>query len=263
MSRRNGGGSGNVEGMKASVACGFAIALGSRVAFAQAPEDPSAGGLAPPPAIQPEPEAPPPTPTERDLNAAEREDSGRGLSFLWVDAEAGYELLGLRTFHDGGLVDGALVPSTQHGPVFGGALGARLIALTLGARFRFARFAESSLWSLLLEAGYHVPLGSLEPYVTLGGGYVSLGGFEVGSELRPFAGDLSVRGFDLRGSAGVDYYFGSSLSVGANLSGDLLFLSRPRLKGVPSSDPALAEYAEDGSSVGGATALTLLVGLHF
>lgn len=251
--------------MKISVAWfGLAAGLASNVVFAQAPgEDPSAGGLAPPPAIDPEPEVLPPTPTERDLKTAELEDSGRGLSFVWVNAEAGYELLGLRTFHDGGLVDGALVKSTQHGPVFGGAIGARLVSLSLGARFRFAHFADCSLWSLNLEGGYHIPLGRLEPYFTFGGGYTSIGAFESGRAPAELTGDLAVHGFNLRGAAGLDYFFGSALSVGANLSGDLLFLTRSSVQGLAPGDAALAFYAEDGSSIGGALALTAVVGLHF
>ena len=75
---------------------------------------------------------------------------------------------------------------------------------------------------------------------------------------------ISVRGFGLRGSAGLDYFVGESVSVGANLSGDLLFLSRPAVDGVQSSAAAPAQvYAEDGSSIGGATALMAVIGLHF
>lgn len=249
--------------MKTSPAClGLAVALGSRLVVAQPNDDLSAGGLAPPPAIDPEPEVVVPTETERDLSRAEEEDSGRGLSFFWVDAEAGYEFLGLRTFRDGGLVDGALVKSTQHGPVFGAALGARLIAFTVGARFRYAHFQESSRWSLNLEGGYRLPLGRLEPYFTLGGGYTSLNAFEIERSFVALKRDLRVHGFNLRGSAGVDYFFGSALSLGANLSGDLLFLTRPAVE-VSAGEASLSRYLEDGSSIGASTDLTIVVGLHF
>lgn len=240
--------------------------LSSGAVLAQ--EDPglSSGGLAPPPAIEPEPAQAPPSATERQLERADREDAGRGLSFVFVNADVGYELLGLQTFSGDGIVDGAAVETTHDGLAFGGAIGVRLIAFTIGARFRLATFDRAQLWTLHAEGGFRIPIGRLEPYFTFGGGYASLGSFETGNVLAESgvsASDISVRGFGLRGSAGLDYYVGSSVSVGVNLSGDLLFLSRPAVRVAAPSGGAAAVYAEDGSSIGGATALMAVVGLHF
>lgn len=239
-----------------------AVACLSGVARAQTAPDLSSGGLAPPPAIEPEPAETSPSATERELERAEREDAGRGLSFVWLNGDVGYQVLGLRTFHDGDLVDGTVVPSTAHGLSVGGGLGVRLIFLTVGARFRFGTFERYQAWSLGAEGSFRIPLGDLEPYFSLGGGYVSVGGFE---RLEPLsaagltASDLAIRGFYVRGGAGIDYFLGRSFSVGANLSGDLLFLSRPALGGT--NDGGL--YSSDGSSVGGAATLMATAGLHF
>jgi hypothetical protein len=259
--------SANVKRMKADVgSLVLALTLGSRAAVAQENQDLSSGGLAPPPSLSTEPTTTEPTVTEQQLERADREDAGRGLSFCWVNGEVGYELLGLHTFHDGDLVDGEIVDSSQNGLAFGGALGVRLIFITIGARFRLATFEKSTLWTLNAEGGFRIPIGRLEPYFTFGGGYVSLGSFDTGRAFDDAGGsssDLSIHGFNLRGSAGLDYFVGRSLSLGANLSGDLLFLSRGRVSGLDANATDLAVYAEDGSSVGGATALMAVVGLHF
>jgi hypothetical protein len=257
-----------------SLAFAFALALASRSASAQ--QQPasgmSAGGLAPPPAVEAAPVEAPPTATEQELARADREDSGRGLQFVWLNAEAGLQHLGLHTFHENKLVDSDAVKSTQTGPVFGAGAGVRLIFLTAGARFRFASFSAFQLWTLNAEFGLRIPLGALEPYFTFGGGYASLGAFDGSSALSEAGidkGGLSAHGFDLRGGAGFDYYLGKTLSVGANLSGDLLFLSRAKQASTETPAPGsqaervAAVYAEKGTGIGGALSLTALIGLHF
>lgn len=256
-----------------SLAFAFAFGLASRSASAQqAPSGMSAGGLAPPPAVEAAPVEAAPTATEQELARADREDSGRGLEFVWLNAEAGLEHLGLQTFHAKQLVDSDVVKSTQTGPLFGAGAGVRLIFLTAGARFRFASFSAFQLWTLNAEFGFRVPLGALEPYFTFGGGYASLGSFDGGSALTDAGvakGGLSARGFNLRGGAGFDYYLGKTLSIGANLSGDLLFLSRGKV--TTAATPAAGSqaeqlarvYSQDGTSIGGALALAALIGLHF
>lgn len=258
-----------------SLAPAFAVALASISALAQPAPGLSSGGLAPPPAVESAPVEAAPSATEQELARADREDSGRGLEFVWLNAEAGVEHLGLQTFHANQLVDADLVESTQTGAVFGAGAGVRLIFLTAGARFRLASFSAWQLWTLNAEFGLRIPLGALEPYFTFGGGYASLGSFDSGSlgttlsEAGIAKSDLSARGFNLRGGAGFDYYLGHTLSIGANLSGDLLFLSRSKV--TTSTTPApgsqaqrlAAVYAQDGTSIGGALALTALLGLHF
>ncbi|HEV8244943.1 MAG TPA: hypothetical protein VGP93_04215, partial [Polyangiaceae bacterium] len=162
----------------------------------------------------------------------------------------GVEHLGLQTFHANNLVDAGTVSTAQTGLVYGGGLGLRLVFLTLGARFRLASFADYQLWTLNAEAGFRIPLGSIEPYFTFGGGYASLGSLDTAS--------VAVKGFDLRGGFGLDVYLTEMFSLGGNLSGDLLFLTRPE---VQSSTTAV--YAKDGSSIGAGVTLTLVVGLHF
>jgi hypothetical protein len=233
------------------------------------------GGLTPPPAapgVDPLASAPPSTATEQELESADRRDTGRGLEFVWLNAEIGFEHLGLETFKAKSLVDAQGVSTTQTGPVYGAGLGVRLVFLTLGARFRYGSFSDWQLWTLNGELGLHIPLGMIEPYLTLGGGYASLGSFDTNN----LSGDLNganvrVRGFDVRGGVGLDLYLSNLFSVGANLTGEVLALTRPsvdpqklKLDSSTNSQQATAKvYAADGSSIGSGVTLTAVAGLHF
>lgn len=235
-------------------------------AFAQDSTTMNSGGLAPPPAVEPAPETAAPTATEQELTRADKEDSGRGLEFVWLNAEAGFQHLGLETFHANKLVDAQIVQSTQSGLLLGAGAGVRLIFLTAGARFRLGSFSAWQLWTLDAELGLRIPLGAVEPYFTFAGGYARMGSFDASSAFS--TSDLNVRGFNLRGAFGVDYYLARSFSLGANLSGDVLFLSRAKITRQPTSNDPQAQaaaqvYGQDGTSVGAGFAVTAVAGLHF
>lgn len=233
----------------------------------------SAGGLAPPPTSQ-ENQSSSEVQTEQELNKSEQEDSGRGLEFFYLNGEIGMEHLGLQTFKANNLVDANVVKSTQTGLMYGGGLGFRLVFLTLGARFRMGNFSDWQLWTLDGEVGLHIPLGNLEPYFTLAGGYASLGSFSagnLGSDLN--SAGVSITGYNIRAGAGLDFYITPMFSVGANLTGEMLGLTRPgvdpaKLKASAGStnntkQAAADVYKADGSSVGAAVSLTGVIGLHF
>lgn len=238
-----------------------------------------AGGLAPPGAASPAPGSgydPNPAPTEQTLREADEKDSGRGLQFVWLNGEGGFEIVGLQTLHANHLVDANIVDSRQSGPMFGAGLGARLIFLTLGARFRIGTLSTAQLWTLGAEAGLHIPIGIVEPHFNVGAGYASLGAFNPNDSTLDLKGaGVNIHGWYGRVGFGIDVYVTPVVSVGANMSGDVLFLTRPgvdatKLAGTtpPADQTASAQaaselYQADGSSVGAAAALTGVVGLHF
>jgi len=221
-----------------------------------------AGGLKPPEAVVSDPNPTPATKTEAELDLADKEDSGRGLEFAWLNVELGPQYVGLQALKSDHLVDGTLAESKGFGMMYGAGLGARLLAFTLGARFRFGNFSDWQLWTLGAEGGMHIPIGRIEPYFTFGAGYASLGGFKADglSPLKP-----SAHGFNLRGSAGLDVYLSNTFSIGGNLSGDLLFLSRSASGSVSTTDPLPSEaavYLQDGSGIGAGATPSLVLGLH-
>ena len=221
--------------------------------------DLEAGGLQPP-SSQPEPEPQPADATEHELAAADREDSGRGLEFLWLLGEVGFQHLGLQTFEANELVDAGLVATTQSGPVYGGAVGLRLVFLTVGARFRYGAFPDWALWTLDAELGLRIPLGSIEPYFTFAGGYASVGAVDAGPIVQNDSVDIT--GWNLRGGGGLDWYLSEAFSLGANVTGDVLFLTRAAVTGAPAAGTADV-YAADGSSIGAGVTVTAVAGLHF
>lgn len=252
-----------------SLLAASALFCGTVPAWAQQPAAPQSnlesGGLRPPEALD---DAPPAAPNEsaaspeKELEKADKEDSGRGLEWVWLNAEIGSEHLGLQTFKGDQLVDSQLVKTTQTGLVYGAGAGLRLLVFTVGARFRLASFSDWQLWTLGLEGGFHIPLGDLEPYFMVGAGYASLGSF---STKAPASSQADVKGFNARLGAGLDYYLSNTFSLGANLSGDVLFLSRSKVAQASTSTSGneATVYAKDGSSIGAGATLTAVVGLHF
>ncbi|MCA9644663.1 MAG: hypothetical protein H6718_22970 [Polyangiaceae bacterium] len=208
--------------------------------------------------------------TEADLEKSEKEDSGRGLEFIYLNVEAGYAHIGLQTFKANDIVDAGTQKTTDSGYVLGAGLGLRLVFITIGPRFRLNKFSEYDMWTLNAELGIHIPLGNFEPYFTFGGGYASIGGFSsdnIGSQIN--SSDVQITGYDVRAGAGFDLYLSPSFSIGANLTGELLGLTRPGATlntsaSAGSSQEAQAKVLEaDGSSVGTSVALTGVLGLHF
>jgi hypothetical protein len=245
-----------------------ALFLAPGLARAQQPEAPQtnleAGGLRPPDAVdptQPDPNQTPEQTPEKALAEADKEDAGRGLEWVWLNAEVGGEHLGLHTIKADDLVDGEMAKTTQTGLVFGAGAGLRLLFFTVGARFRWLLPGGDGgwrLWTLGAEGGLRIPMGRLEPYVMLGAGYASLGSF---SNNLLDDRKVSAKGFNARLGAGLDYYLSNTFSVGANLSGDLLVLSRSAVDGTQDSEAMV--YAKDGSGIGAGVTLTAVVGLHF
>ena len=232
----------------------------------QAPSNLQAGGLRPPEAVD---TTPPASETqgeaevERELERADQEDAGKGLSFVWLNGEIGYELLALQALSGSELVDGELVEEQQSGLAYGAGLGVRIFVLTLGARFRYASTQDARRWSLNAEGGLRIPLGKLEVFAVAGGGYTSLGGFSSDGTASVDLSDMRISGFDLRVGGGLDYFVSSTFSLGASVNGEVTFLSRSALdvSGMPEGDQAV--YASDESGIGAGVTALAVAGLHF
>jgi hypothetical protein len=233
------------------------------------------GGLAPPPTMNGDPNQPQPgyqTETERQLTEAEKEDAGRGLEWIYFNVEGGYEYLGLQTFKSDGLTYADTVGTSAGGPMIGAGAGIRLIFITLGGRARLGMFDQWNVATINAELGIHIPIGDVEPYFTFGGGYAFLGAMDAGN----WGGDASIRGWDARAGFGLDYYVTPTFSIGGNLTGEALFLSRPGVdlsaaatgSGSTGQDPQLDAASQkvaeaDGSSIGAAFTGSAVLGLHF
>lgn len=243
------------------------------------PYDPSmkAGGLAPPPPMDPtisQPAPKPPDSTEQSLDEAKREDSKRGLSFFWLNAEGGFEYVDLQLFNiDEKNFTAGFLQTKAQGPVVGAGVGAQLLFLTLGARGRLGFFEEWQLFSVGGEIGFRIPIARLEPHIEIGGGYEAIGNAQ--SAIAGVPDAISIRGFYVRAGGGLDYFVHPKLSLGANVSAEFTALTRPgvslseisKLKSDPATVDAQRASADllsvEGSGYGLAFAATGVVGLHF
>ena len=189
---------------------------------------------------------------ERQLQRAQREDSGRGLQFAWAKADVGYHFTSLDAL--GG--DEILPEDTStHGLLIGAGAGVRFLFLTAGARFRHLAGDAFDLWNVSGEVAFRVPLGQWEPFGVLGVGYSSVNNVAALSEEDN--DELSLGGLNTRIAGGIDYFVTPIFSAGVRADAEFLFLGRDAIDG------AVGELAEEGSSVGISSTLSLRLGLHF
>ena len=209
----------------------------------------------------------------------EEEEVEYGEEWVWIDAGAGIQYVDMVTFEaDESLLTAGLIPTSTSGPTIDAGLGVRLWFITAGPRLRVGMFDTEydgrsdrfTLWSLDGEVGLRIPLGRLEPHVTLAAGYTGLGG--VGDIVQQLEGAYAIRGANIRGGAGLDLFIVPELSVGADISGEALLLSRSR---VPLADLAAARSADaisegearileaDGTSTGASVTAVGKIGVHF
>jgi hypothetical protein len=202
-----------------------------------------------------------PNPTERHLQEADTSDSGRGLEFFYLEPEGGFAFTSLDALHANGDLVAPSSGSSGAGPLFGVQAGARLLFATIGPHFRMTSFKDKSLWTLGLDLGWHIPLGNLEPYAAFGAGYARLG--KSADALLGANNDVGVHGFDIRLGGGFDYYVTRVFSAGANITAELLGLSRSAVSVSPTAPAGAAIYRQDASGLGLAVSGSVVLGLHF
>ena len=217
----------------------------------------------------------------------DKKDSGLGLEWVWLNAEAGFSYIDLKSaklaINPAGGSPISVVDSATSGSLLGFGAGVRFLFLTVGLRAR--NHTAMNLWQIDGEVAFHGRIGRIDPYLAARFGYDTVGTLSqsaqvAGSSTVP--ADVSVHGWNGGLAFGMDYYFSHLFSLGAEVSGDVIFLKRP-----PASAPPLTAdqqnaikmdpsgqaqanytklqdaYSQSGSSVGFGGGLTAHVGLHF
>lgn len=239
------------------------------------PPNVQAGGLTPPTtAPPPSPTTtPPPTETEKDLDKAKKDDSKRGLEWVWLNVEGGFSYVDLKTFVGNDDFTFGFVDTQATGGMVGAGLGVRLVFITLGARGRIGFYDPWQMFTVGGELGVHIPIGRIDLHFALGGGYAALG--SVNALAQGAKDAIGIAGGYGRVNGGVDVYITPIFSVGVMASGDFLAMVRPGLspdkiadiKNDPSISAAQAQAADglglEGSSYGTAVGVTGVLGLHF
>jgi hypothetical protein len=207
----------------------------------------------------------------------ESQDSGLGLEWVYLNADAGFGYTNLASFSSSSL---GLQNTAGTGFAWGVGAGARLLFLSAGVRLRNELLDNpGSLWTLDLEAAFHMRVWRIDPYLGVRGGYDWLGSFSTNSVTTATGmsqPNVDVHGFDVGPMLGLDIYFSSLVSVGAEASAQFLFLQRPPvplpaqfqgpqgqmlLQMLPPQEQQL--YAQSGSSVGFGGVGTVHLGIHF
>jgi hypothetical protein len=204
------------------------------------------------------------------LDQAKRDDAGRRLEWVWIDAQGGFEQLGMQLFSGGQSFVGGYIPTSSSGGTVSLAAGARLLFLTVVLRGRVGVFDSGQLWRVGPEVGFHVPLGRVEPHVELSASYAAMDNLH--DSIGGAAGSaITLRGFGARAGTGVDFYVAPTVSLGIDASAELLGLFRAALSGDQvaaiqqkannTGTPAL--LSQSASAWGGTVAITAVFGLHF
>ena len=232
-----------------------------------APGAPAAAGA---PGSQPAPGQPPSVDVPPE---DESQDSGLGLEWIWLNADAGFAYTDLASFSSSSL---GMKKTASSGPVFGGGIGARLLFFSFGVRARDLILSDiGDLWEIGGEAAFHLRVWHIDPYFGVRGGYNFVGSLNqssVNSATGSTSPSVSVHGFNVGPMIGIDYYFNHWISAGADFDAQFLFLQRPTVAlpaGVTQADvaklPPSAQqlYNQSGSSAGIQISPTVHLGIHF
>jgi len=259
------------------------LAAAASLAVLVAPATARAQQLEPPPPMQQQPQPPPPgyenappNSAPATINDQESEDSGLGLEWVYLNADAGYGYANLESFSTTTL---GMQKTASGGPAVGVGAGVRLLFLTLGLRARDLILDMGNLWEVGAEAAFHIRVWHIDPYFGVRGGYNFVGSLDtstVGAAVGNTSG-LSVHGFNVGPMAGIDLYLSHNFSIGADVDAQFLFISRPpvpvpgglsvsqAVANAPAQYRAQAQmlYGSSGSSAGIQVTPTIHLGVHF
>ena len=200
------------------------------------------------------------------------QDSGLGLEWVYLNADAGFAYMNMATFSQTAL---AIQQTSSAGGAFGVGAGLRLLFFTVGVRARDLQLSDYNLWELDAEAAFHIRIWRIDPYFGVRGGYAfvgSLGSGAVSTSSGTSASDVSVHGLNVGPMFGIDVYLSSLFSIGGEANAEFLYLKRPAValpQGVTAADVAMLPpsqqqlYQQSGSSAGFGAIATLHAGLHF
>lgn len=163
----------------------------------------------------------------------------------------------------GGISDATGFDKTgANGATAGLGVGYRYKGLRIGGRFRDTATTEYSLWSLMGEVGYGLPLRPIAPLLTAHFGYM----FDVGVDRAVIASslprtnvltpDVDLNGVVIGGELTANYWFTSFLRMGPFIGFDATILSRSKVdlpqSLFPLSDETRSKplFNESGSGLG-------------
>lgn len=203
------------------------------------------------------------------------EEPSRLSELFWVNGELGASYANMRTFSVENL---GITNADGAGLMAGIGAGLRLVFVSLGARLRWHRITDFALVQANGELLFKIPVSKVDIIIGLHGGYSGVGSLgDLFSSGTPAAADalassVSIKGWNAGLDLGFDYFINNYFSLGLGITGDFLYLQRPKSTLPPEFDQLPAEtqaeylnsdvYRFDGSSAGFGVATALRVGFH-
>jgi hypothetical protein len=190
-------------------------------------------------------------------------DSGRALQFFYIEPSVG---VGFTTI-------GSVIPNTTvitvngtstpvdlthyrsgFGPVVEIGAGVEFIVFQAGLRYRRTMIGNYAANQLGGEVMYQWGSGKWWPHLgaSLGYAWISDWNNDFCAQLSAGCNNLSVNGISVGVRGGVQYFVTKELELGANLTGDAMFLHRNAFVSLPN----------EASDTGLAIALVVSAGLH-
>jgi len=203
----------------------------------------------------------------------ESSDSGLGLEWVYFTAGGGGAYTNMVSFSASNL---QVPQSTSSGGEFDVGAGVRLLFFSAGLRARDLQLSAFNLWELDAEAALHMRVWHIDPYLGARGGYVTVGGLNAAESnanssmatSTTTTSSENVHGFNVGPMLGIDIYFSSLFSLGAEVNAEFLILERPPVPipaGVSSqlTPSQQALYQQSGSSAGVGVVGGAHLGIHF
>lgn len=293
-------------GRPALVAAAVAVALvsSSEVARAQGepappaapePTPPAASASTAPLSTAPAPAAPAPsaapalpdelrpkgdgaTPGAPPAEAKGEEEGSRLTELLWLNGELGGSYANMSTFSVENL---GITKDSGGGFMAGIGAGIRIVVVSLGVKLRWHKLSTFNLVQANGELLFKLPISKVDVLIGGHGGYSGVGSLndlfasnaaQNATTAADLTSNVSVRGWNAGIDLGFDYFITNYFSLGLGLTGDFLYLQRPKSappEGFSDLPPEVqAEYLNsdvakyDGKSAGFGFAGALRIGLH-
>jgi hypothetical protein len=215
---------------------------------------------------------------EADSKAGkEKDEDGEGsrlTEIFWINGELGAAYANMQQFSAENL---ALTNPSGGGFMAGVGAGIRIVFISLGARLRWQKLSPFNLVQANGELLFKLPISKVDVIIGGHGGYSGVGTLNDlfasnATTNAALADSVNVKGWNAGIDLGFDYFINRYFSLGLGLTGDFLFLQRPK-SGLPAGFDQLppevqAEYQNsdvykyDGKSVGFGFGAALRVGFH-
>jgi hypothetical protein len=215
---------------------------------------------------------------KKDGEKKDDEEGSRLTELLWLNGELGGSYANMTSFSVENL---GITKDSGGGFMAGIGAGIRIVVVSLGVKLRWHKLSTFNLVQANGELLFKLPISKVDVLIGGHGGYSGVGSLndlfasnaaQNATTAADLTSNVSVRGWNAGIDLGFDYFITNYFSLGLGLTGDFLYLQRPKSappEGFSDLPPEVqAEYLNsdvakyDGKSAGFGFAGALRIGLH-